>query len=92
MTARTGISCGELREQVSAYVDGELPMLACDRIERHCRSCDECSALVNGLRSAIGLCRDVRHAPLPAAIRARAQARVRELLAITSAPRLRRRR
>jgi anti-sigma factor RsiW len=86
------VSCEELRGQVSAYVDGELPALTCEHIERHCRSCADCAELVEGLRKAIGLCREAGHAPLPASVRARAQAHVRALLAKRRAPKTIRRR
>ncbi len=72
--------CQEILAGISAYLDGDLDATACDAIERHCRGCPACAAPVQGLRDTIGLCRQAASTPLPDAVRARAQARVRQLL------------
>jgi len=73
-------TCKEVLGNISSYLDGELDTTACDAIERHCRECPGCAALVNDLRETIGLCRQTATLPLPAAVRQRARESVRQLL------------
>ena len=73
-------TCKEVLANISGYLDGELETTACDAIERHCRECPDCAALVNGLRDTVGLCRQAATAPLPDAVRQRALDSVRKLL------------
>jgi anti-sigma factor RsiW len=75
------VACQEMLVQVSAYLDGDLNAAECRTIERHCRECPDCAAVVDGLRRTIGLCQDVGRAPLPESVRNRARASVRRLLA-----------
>ncbi len=79
MSAPTN-TCHEVLTNISAYLDGELDMTACDAIERHCQDCASCAGLVNGLRETVGLCREAAAAPLPDAVRQRARDSVRRLL------------
>jgi anti-sigma factor RsiW len=72
--------CAAILSNISAFLDGELDRTACDRIEAHCAGCARCAPIIAGLRRTIGLCRDVGEAPLPDAVRARAQEAVRRLL------------
>jgi anti-sigma factor RsiW len=72
--------CKAILDNISAYLDGELDSTACEAIERHCRGCLTCAALVNGLRETVGLCRQAASVPLPAAVRQRARDSVRQLL------------
>jgi anti-sigma factor RsiW len=80
VSSKQGAACRNLRDRITAYVDGDLAAVDCRRIERHCRECPECAAFVEGLRRTIGLCREAGRAPLPEAVRASARARVRQLL------------
>ncbi len=73
-------ACREVLSNISGYLDGELDATACDAIERHCRGCSSCAALVQGLRETVGLCRQAATAPLPDAVRRRALESVRRLL------------
>jgi anti-sigma factor RsiW len=65
---------------IAAYLDGELPPAACEAIEAHCRECDACASLVNGLTETVGLCRRAGAAPLPESVRQRARDSIRRLL------------
>ena len=78
MSAPSG--CQAILANISAYLVGELDRTACDAIERHCRGCPSCAALVNGLRETVGLCRQAASVPLPDAARQRARDNVRRLL------------
>ncbi len=74
------MDCQTILAGISAYLDGELDTTSCDAIERHCRQCPRCAALVTGLRDTVGLCRQAASVPLPESVRQRAQASVRRLL------------
>ena len=74
-------ACRQMLGRISAYLEGDLDAPACHAIDRHCRDCPECAAVVNGLRRTIGLCREAGRAPLPASVRNRARESVRRLLA-----------
>ncbi len=80
MTTPSSSECQEILAGISAYLDGDLDAAACDAIDRHCRGCAACAALVQGLRDTIGLCRQAGSTPLPDAVRERARDRIRELL------------
>ena len=73
--------CGAMLAGISAYLDGEMDALECQAIERHCRDCAPCAAVVAGLRETIGLCREAGSLPLPDPVRQRARAGIERLLA-----------
>ena len=77
---RAPTACERILSGISAYLDGELDATECEAIEQHCATCASCAALVRGLRETVGLCRSAGAVPLPDAVKARAQASVRELL------------
>ena len=54
-------SCGEVLEQLSDYVDFELPPGACGEVDSHLAGCPECREFVDSLRAVIALFRG--HAP-----------------------------
>jgi anti-sigma factor RsiW len=74
-------TCQETLRNISAYLDGELEATACETIERHSAGCAGCSALLDGLRTTVGLCRHAADVELPPAVRQRARAAVQQLLA-----------
>lgn len=80
MTSTQTPECREILYNISAYLDGELDADVCDIVERHCQGCASCAALVDGLRETVGLCRQAAGVELPAAVRERARAAVRQLL------------
>lgn len=80
MSDAVNAECGAMLAGISAYLDGELDAAACQAIERHCRDCARCAALVAGLRETIGLCREAGTAPLPEGVRQRAKASIERLL------------
>lgn len=81
MTTPHPPACQQTLHDVSAYLDGELDAAACDAIEQHGRACPGCRAALDGLRQAVGLCRQAAGAPMPEAVRERARSAVRQLLA-----------
>jgi len=80
MSEPANAECAAILSNISAFLDGDLEATACAAIEAHCASCPRCAPVVAGLRSTIGLCREVAAAPLPDAVRQRAQDAVRRLL------------
>ncbi len=80
MTRPSPVACDSLLQQISAYLDGDLNASACAAIEHHAASCAACGRVIEDFRRTTGLCRTAATAPLPDDVRARARARVRELL------------
>ena len=75
--------CADVLRQVSAYLDQELGADVCHKIEAHCAECPDCARVVTGLKETIGLCRATGQLPLPAGVRAKAQASIQALLTRT---------
>ncbi len=48
-----GISCGEVLDGLSAYVDGELPTERRERVEEHLRGCDVCARFGGEFKATI---------------------------------------
>ena len=40
---------------MSAYLDGELPVSARERVQRHIRDCPECRRVLRGLQRMLGV-------------------------------------
>jgi anti-sigma factor RsiW len=80
MTPPPIVDCATLLAQISAYLDGDLGAATCEAIEAHAASCSTCTAVIDDFRRSTGLCRKAADAPLPDAVRALAQARVKALL------------
>jgi anti-sigma factor RsiW len=81
MSQDANADCTAMLTKISAYLDGDLDAAGCQTIERHCRNCPRCAALVEGLRETIGLCREAGRTPLPEPVRQRAKASIQRLLA-----------
>ena len=80
MTAEVHVTCDTLLEQISSYLDDELPEATCAAIEQHAASCPVCGRILTDFRTTTGLCRTAANVPLPDDVRIRARDRVRELL------------
>jgi len=81
MSQDVNVECSAMLAGISAYLDGDLDATECQAIERHCRDCPRCAAVVEGLRETIGLCREAGSTPLPEPVRQRARASIERLLA-----------
>jgi anti-sigma factor RsiW len=79
-TARPPARCLALLDQLSKYVDDELPPRARQAIDAHCRDCARCRRMIAGLRRTIDVCRAAGSRPIPAKVRRRAAASVARLL------------
>jgi anti-sigma factor RsiW len=72
--------CRALMLRLSRYLDRDLGDVPCRRLEQHLRDCDACTGALKALRATVGRCHRARRAPLPAAVKRRARARIRALL------------
>jgi anti-sigma factor RsiW len=81
MTRADRPACRMLLEQLSAYLDGDLSAAECATIKRHSQGCRRCADVIADFRKTTGVCRRAAAQPLPAAVKRRAQARIRALLA-----------
>lgn len=73
--------CRALLLEVSRYLDGDLPPARRRSVERHVESCECCGTMAGRLRATIALCREEGGKRPPLAVRSRAAARVRALMA-----------
>jgi anti-sigma factor (TIGR02949 family) len=51
------LSCREILDNLSAYIDAELDPSLCDEIERHMEGCHPCVAFLNTLKKTVVLYR-----------------------------------
>jgi anti-sigma factor RsiW len=72
--------CLALLGQLSRYIDDELTPRQRRAIDAHCRDCARCKRMIAGLRRTVALCRSTGSTALPARTRARARARIAQLL------------
>lgn len=73
--------CREFVERLSRFLDNDLTPAERRAVLEHLRRCSCCDDFVESLRRTVRLCRDAGERPLPAAVRARARARIRRLMA-----------
>ncbi len=59
------MTCRELFERLSEYVDGELSQEICEEIRRHMEGCDPCVAFAKTLKTTADLCRRLPSHPIP---------------------------
>ena len=75
--------CRGLLERLSRYVDGDLTPGERRSLMAHLRKCPCCEAFAGSLRRTVEACHEAGRRRLPADVRARAQARIAELLGET---------
>ncbi len=73
--------CRELLERLSLYIDGDLKGPQRRSLMAHLRRCPCCEELAESLKRTVLVCHEAGKTRLPAAVRARARARIAELLA-----------
>ncbi len=59
------MTCRELFERLSEYVDGELSQEICEEIRRHMEGCDPCVAFARTLKTTAEMCRRLPSRPIP---------------------------
>ncbi len=57
--------CREIKDKLSAYLDGELENALCAEIEQHLQGCDGCRVVVDTLNKTITLYRHYGQASVP---------------------------
>ena len=59
------MTCRELFERLSEFVDGELSQEICEEIRRHMQGCDPCVAFAKTLKTTAEMCRRLPSRPIP---------------------------
>ena len=59
------MTCRELFERLSEFVDGELSQEICEEIRRHMEGCDPCVAFAKTLKTTAEMCRRLPSRPIP---------------------------
>jgi anti-sigma factor RsiW len=72
--------CRDLLEQLSRYIDGELHDVDRRAVTLHLKRCPCCEEFVESLRRTVTVCRQAGQRRLPTDVRARARARIADLL------------
>lgn len=60
---RRSAQCRQIFDNLSEYLDGELPTEDCDRMHRHIEACPACVAFIQDLKRAIDRCRSLEVCP-----------------------------
>ncbi|MBL8233549.1 MAG: zf-HC2 domain-containing protein [Bryobacterales bacterium] len=68
MTNTARMSCKEIFEMLSQYLDRELPAEVCDCMETHIEACPPCVEFVQTLEKTVRICRTMQAQRKPAAI------------------------
>jgi anti-sigma factor (TIGR02949 family) len=58
-------TCREIKDKLSAFLDGELESAVCAEIEEHLRGCDDCRVMVDTLNKTITLYRNCGQETVP---------------------------
>ena len=72
--------CRALLLQLSRHLEGELTPARAREVARHLENCECCGAMAERLTRTIAACRAAGQPRLPAAVRARARARIKRLM------------
>ncbi len=63
--AGMSMTCRELFERLSEYVDGQLSQELCEEIRKHLDGCDPCVNFAKTLKTTAELCRRLPSQPIP---------------------------
>ena len=72
--------CKEYFERISEYLDGELDLGTCEKIESHLRDCPECEDCFGSLKKSVKLCKGLPREEIPEDMRERLRAALRDFL------------
>ena len=59
------MTCRELFERLSEYVDGELPQEICEEIRHHIVGCEPCESFAKTLKKTADLCHRLPSKSIP---------------------------
>jgi anti-sigma factor RsiW len=65
--------CIKLFARLSEYLDNELDLALCRKIEQHLGQCKPCQVCLETLKRTIGICRASNSAPVPDSLSERLQ-------------------
>lgn len=74
------ISCVEVWRQLSNYIDGAVASELRGRMEEHFKTCEHCTAILDGTRNIVRLVGDNRVFDLPAGFSDRLKQRLQKKL------------
>ncbi|PKK83564.1 MAG: hypothetical protein CVT49_07990 [candidate division Zixibacteria bacterium HGW-Zixibacteria-1] len=57
--------CSKHIQQIAEYIDGELDVTLCARLEEHLSECKNCRIMVDTLKQTVVLCREGKKERLP---------------------------
>ena len=72
--------CRHIEELLSDYLDRNLPLDTCERIDAHLRTCAACGEIAQSLRDTVQLCRDYRAGSRPGPLPPAKHNEMKELL------------
>lgn len=75
------ISCREVVQEISNFVEGEIPAELRARMEEHFRGCNHCTAILDGVKNVVGLVGDGKAFDLPSGFGDRLKARLASVAA-----------
>jgi len=73
------VTCEEVRELLSLYIDGNLDPSTREALEKHIESCAECEAELAGLRQTVEILRSLEEVEVPETFRSSLMEKVREV-------------
>ncbi|MFO7737880.1 MAG: zf-HC2 domain-containing protein [Desulfatiglandaceae bacterium] len=73
-------SCRKYFQRISEYLDGELDVDICEKIEAHLDRCPECRECLDSLRRTIALCKKAAAEEIPAEASQRLHMKIKEFL------------
>jgi anti-sigma factor RsiW len=74
------MTCEQVWQQVSAYLDGELDPVTRAALEEHVKGCKRCTAVVDGTRNVVRVMADDRVLEVPAGYSRRLHQRMAEVI------------
>lgn len=72
------MNCKSVVRELSNYIDGELDPSVKQELERHLAHCEDCTMIVDQTKKSIEILCDSRPVTLPAEVRSRLHAALRE--------------
>lgn len=73
-------NCKKYFRRISEYLDGELDVDICKKIEAHLDRCPECRECLDSLRRTIEICKKAATEEIPADASQRLRAKIKEFL------------
>ena len=70
------ISCREVVQEISNFVDGVVPAELRTRLEEHFRGCNHCTAILDGVNNVVGLVGDGKTFDVPSGFGERLKSRL----------------